>query len=81
MHPLTNNFSVQLQPEDFKPYSGPDVNQKFSGEDDPVWCGRCKQFHRRGAGWEIEGERIIQGMARQIAARIDQDAANALSDP
>jgi hypothetical protein len=67
------NFSEALEP-----YRGPDVNQKFAGEDDPVWCERCQTNHRRTAGWEIERERMIQKMARQLAARIDQDASNAI---
>jgi hypothetical protein len=65
--------SISFTPEEFKPYSGPDVNQKFAGEDDPVWCERCKTHHRRGAGAEIERERIIQKAAKQIADRIDAD--------
>lgn len=60
--------------EDFKPYAGPDINQKFPGEDDRIWCERCKVHHRRGAPWEVEQERAIRKAAKQIAERIDNDA-------
>lgn len=75
----TSHAEVSLTPETLKAYDGPDVNQKFAGEDDPVWCQRCKTNHRRGAGFEIERERMIQKMARQIADKIDGDTANATS--
>lgn len=68
------NVEVSFSPESLKLYSGPDVNQKFAGEDDLLWCDRCKTNHRRGARWEIERERMIQKMARQLADRIDGDA-------
>lgn len=55
-------------------HSGPDVNQKFTGEDDLIWCDRCQCNHRCTAGWEIEKERMIQKMARKLADRIDGDA-------
>lgn len=66
---------INFSPEVFKPYSGPDVNQKFAGEDDLMWCDRCQCNHRRTAGWEIEKERMIQKMARKLADRIDGDAS------
>jgi len=76
---MKNEFTMTFTPEEFKPYTGPDVNQKFPGEDDLLWCERCKTHHRRGAGWEIERERAIQKMAKQIADKIDSDAIFHLS--
>jgi hypothetical protein len=75
---VKHEFTVEFSPEALKPYSGPDVNQKFAGEDDLIWCERCKCNHRRGAGWEIEQERMIQKMARKIAAKIDAEVSNAV---
>jgi hypothetical protein len=72
-------FTVSFSPEEIKPYSGPDVNQKFPGEDDPIWCDRCKTHHRRGAGWEIEQQRMIEKMAERVAARIDADVSETLA--
>lgn len=72
---MKHEFSVSFTPEELvKPYSGPDVNQKFAGEDDLLWCERCQTHHRRGAPWEVQKERMIRKMAQQIADRIDQDA-------
>lgn len=71
---MKHEFTITFTREDFKPYAGPDVNQKFAGEDDLLWCERCQTHHRRGAGWEIEQERAIQKAAKQIADRIDADA-------
>ena len=66
--------------EALKPYRGPDINQKFPGEDDLIWCDRCKVNHRRGAGWEVEQERIIQRAARQIAKKIDAQVLEHFSE-
>jgi hypothetical protein len=59
--------------EALKPYDGPDVNQKFPGEDDLVWCERCQMHHRRGAAWKVEQERMLQEAAKQIAVKIDRE--------
>ena len=59
--------------ETCKPYSGPDPDLKYPGEDDPIWCERCKCNHRRGAGWEIERERAIRKAAQKIAEKIDAE--------
>jgi len=74
----SSGVEISFTPEALKPYVGPDVNQKFPGEDDPVWCERCKTNHRRGAGPEIEHERIIQKLARQVAEKIDADTLEVL---
>jgi hypothetical protein len=72
-------FSIEVNfSEALKPYSGPDVNQKFAGEDDPVWCERCKTNHRRTAGWEIEEQRMINRAAAKIAERIDREVSLAV---
>jgi hypothetical protein len=73
-----SHVDVTFEPAELALYSGPNVNQKFAGEDDLVWCERCKIDHRRGAGWEIEQQRMIEKMARQIAEKIDGDTANAI---
>lgn len=66
-------FTVTFDPAELKPYTGPDVNQKFPGEDDPIWCDRCNVYHRRGAPTEVERERMIQKVAKQVAHRIDSE--------
>lgn len=72
---MNYEFTVSFTPEELsKPYSGPDVNQKFPGEDDLLWCERCNTHHRRGAPWEVERERAIQKVANKIAEKIDSDA-------
>jgi len=71
---MQTSVSIEFSPEVLAPYAGPDVNQKFAGEDDLIWCERCKSHHRRGAGWEIEKERMLQKQAKVIAARIDAEA-------
>jgi hypothetical protein len=66
--------------EALKPYEGPDVNQKFPGEDDLIWCERCKTHHRGGASWEVERERIIRKAAARIADNIDAAVIERLRD-
>ena len=73
MDGMKYEFTLSFTPEEIRPYTGPDVNQKFPGEDDLVWCERCTTYHRRTAGWEVEKERVIQKMAKRIADRIDSD--------
>lgn len=74
---MRQNVEIYFTPETLV-YSGPDVNQKFAGEDDPVYCERCQMNHRRGAPPEVERERMIRKMAKQIAVRIDADAMRVL---
>ena len=66
------NYTV-VYAQTYEPYDGPDVNQKFPGEDDLIWCDRCKQNHRRGASPEVEYERIIQRAAKEISDRIGSE--------
>jgi hypothetical protein len=70
---MRQNVEIHFTPETLA-YSGPDINQKFAGEDDPVYCERCHTNHRRGAPPDVERERMIQKMAKQVAVRIDADA-------
>jgi hypothetical protein len=69
---MQQNVTISFTPESLE-YHGPDVNQTFAGEDDPMWCERCQTHHRRGAPPEVERERIIQKLAKQVAARIEAD--------
>ena len=60
------NFTQALEP-----YKGPDIHQKFAGEDDLLWCERCETHHRRGAPWEVERQRMIEKLAEKVAEQID----------
>lgn len=47
------------------------LNKEYPGENELVWCERCKTEHRRGAPAEIEYARFISKNSALIASEID----------
>jgi hypothetical protein len=53
-------------------------DRKHPGEDDLVWCVRCKCNHRKGAPWPVEEARIVKRLSEKLLEEINAETIREL---
>ena len=52
---------------------GLDIHAEYPGENDQVWCGRCKRIHSRGPPGFLAEARHVDKLSRQIVDEINAE--------